>query len=53
VKFVSADVRWVSFLFELGNNRIVVRFNDAGGTTRGSTSVAVQTQLDADPRRGR
>ena len=25
-------------------NRIFVRFTDAGGVTRGSTSVAVQTQ---------
>jgi hypothetical protein len=29
--------------FDPANNRIFVRFNDAGGVTRGSTSVAVRT----------
>jgi len=29
--------------FDPANNRIFVRFSDAGGVTRGSTSVAVQT----------
>jgi hypothetical protein len=29
--------------FDPANNRIFVRFEDAGGVTRGSTSVAVQT----------
>ena len=30
--------------FDPANNRIFVRFEDAGGVTRGSTSVAVRTQ---------
>ena len=30
--------------FDPANNRIFVRFKDAGGVTRGSTSVAVETQ---------
>jgi len=30
--------------FDPGNNRIVVRFKDGGGVTRGATSVAVRTQ---------
>jgi hypothetical protein len=30
--------------FDPANNRIFVRFKDAGGVTRGSTSVAVRTQ---------
>jgi hypothetical protein len=30
--------------FDPAVNRIFVRFNDAGGITRGSTSVAVRTQ---------
>ena len=30
--------------FDPANNRIVVRFKDAGGATRGATSVAVRTQ---------
>ena len=30
-------------LFNPATNRIFVRFNDAGGVTRGSTSVAVRT----------
>jgi hypothetical protein len=30
--------------FDPANNRIFVRFKDAGGVTRGATSVAVQTQ---------
>jgi hypothetical protein len=29
--------------FDPANNRIFVRFQDAGGVTRGSTSVAVRT----------
>jgi hypothetical protein len=31
-------------LFNPANNRIFVRFKDAGGVTRGATSVAVRTQ---------
>jgi len=30
--------------FDPANNRIVVKFRDAGGIVRGSTSVAVRTQ---------
>jgi hypothetical protein len=30
--------------FDPANNRIVVRFKDGGGVTRGATSVAVRTQ---------
>jgi hypothetical protein len=30
--------------FDPASNRIFVRFKDAGGATRGSTSVAVRTQ---------
>jgi hypothetical protein len=30
--------------FDPAHNRIVVRFKDAGGVTRGATSVAVRTQ---------
>ena len=30
--------------FDPAGNRIFVRFNDAGGVTRGATSVAVRTQ---------
>ncbi len=30
--------------FDPANNRVVVRFKDAGGATRGATSVAVRTQ---------
>ena len=30
--------------FDPATNRIFVRFNDAGGVTRGATSVAVRTQ---------
>jgi hypothetical protein len=30
--------------FDPANNRIFVIFSDAGGTVRGSTSVAVETQ---------
>jgi hypothetical protein len=30
--------------FDPANNRVFVRFKDAGGVTRGSTSVAVRTQ---------
>jgi hypothetical protein len=30
--------------FDPAANRIFVRFEDAGGVTRGSTSVAVRTQ---------
>jgi hypothetical protein len=31
-------------VFDPANNRVFVRFNDLGGLTRGSTSVAVRTQ---------
>jgi len=30
--------------FDPGNNRVFVRFKDAGRVTRGATSVAVRTQ---------
>ena len=30
--------------FDPGNNRVFVRFTDAGGVTRGATGVAVRTQ---------
>ncbi|HEY7116178.1 MAG TPA: hypothetical protein VH475_06315, partial [Tepidisphaeraceae bacterium] len=30
--------------FDPANNRIFARFKDAGGVTRGATSVAVRTQ---------
>jgi uncharacterized delta-60 repeat protein len=39
--------------FDPAHSRIVVRFKDAGGVTRGSTSVAAQTQSARLPSSGR